>query len=87
MNSEDEYRPNSLNAQIARLTTLNENEANKSALYRAEIKESLVRMHAKLDLTNGRVNSLERDRWFHRGIAATLGVMSSALWQYVVGHK
>ena len=87
MTNDDDYRPNSLNAQIARLTALNENEAQKAALYRAEIKESLIRVHAKLDITNGRVNSLERDKWFHRGIAASIGVGASAAWQYIIGHK
>ena len=86
MNEED-YRPNSLNAQIARLTVMNENEAYKSALYRTEVKESLIRVHAKLDLTNGRVNALEREKWMHRGFAGAVGIGASAVWHWITKLK
>jgi hypothetical protein len=84
---DNDYRPNSLNAQIARLTALNENEAMKANVYRAEVKESLARLHSKLDFTNGRVNVLEREKWVHRGYVGAIGLAASAAWQWIVRHN
>lgn len=44
-----------------------------------EIKEQVYK-------TNGRVNDLERDRWYQRGVVASIGIGVSYLWNIITNR-
>lgn len=42
---------------------------------------------AEVKKTNGRVTTLENERWFQRGIASALAVIASLLWDLISGKR
>jgi SepF-like predicted cell division protein (DUF552 family) len=72
----EDYNPNSIDAVLARI------EANQKE-HTAILKET--RDEAKK--TNGRVTSLEQDKWYTRGVTAAVSVLAVAVWEYWKGGK
>lgn len=44
--------------------------------------QTLARIEAGVNKTNGRVNKLERERWFQRGAAAVIGAAFAGVVEY-----
>jgi hypothetical protein len=70
-----DFNPNSTDAILSRI------------LQRMEAQDmTLGRIESAVHKTNGRVNALERDRWYQRGIAAAIAVTAGCAWEYVKGR-
>lgn len=67
------YDPESQDAMFSRILEKLENQEHTLK----EIKDQVYK-------TNGRVNSLERDRWYQRGVVATIGIAASYFWQFII---
>jgi hypothetical protein len=65
------YDPSSENAMFAKI--LQKLDTQDSTL--SDIKGQVYK-------TNGRVDSLENDRWYQRGIVATIGLGASFVWSW-----
>ena len=66
------YDPSSENAMFAKiLQKLDTQDATLS-----EIKNQVYK-------TNGRVNAIENERWYQRGIVASIGVVASLVWSWI----
>ena len=70
------YDPNSTDAMLARIIQRLDNQ--DTILH--EIKEQVYK-------TNGRVNGLENDKWFQRGVVAVIGIIATALWNWISNPK
>ncbi len=69
------YDPESQDAMFSRILEKLDNQEHTLK----EIKEQVYK-------TNGRVNSLERDRWYQRGVVASIGVGASYLWHVITNR-
>lgn len=69
------YNPSSQDAMFARI--LEKLDAQDHTL--KEIKDQVYK-------TNGRVNELERDRWYQRGVVASIGIGVSYVWNIIVSR-
>lgn len=49
--------------------------------------ESLLRIERGQLETSSRVNSLERERWYQRGVTAAVSVIVVAAWDYFFSRK
>lgn len=66
------YDPSSENAMFAKiLQKLDTQDATLS-----EIKNQVYK-------TNGRVNAIENERWYQRGIVASIGIGASLVWSWI----
>ena len=70
-----QYRPHSADAMFSRILQRLDEMSGKLQ----EIKE-------QVSATNGRVTTLEREKWHQRGIVAGLSVAATALWQWFTGR-
>ena len=66
------FDPNSTDAVFARI--LQRLDAQDAALQRIE---------TGVNKTNGRVNSLERDKWYQRGVVATISVLAAGVFEFL----
>ena len=69
------------------------NERSQDAMF-ARILQRMDTQDATLEriekssmVTSGRLDSLERDRWYQRGVSAALSVMAAAAWDFFFGRK
>lgn len=69
------YDPNSTDAMLARIIERLDNQD----LILKDIKEQVYK-------TNGRVTGLEQDKWHQRGIVLGIGLVGSALWQWLTNR-
>jgi hypothetical protein len=67
-----DYNPHSIDAVLARI------EENQKA-HGAKL-DTIAEQAMK---TNGRVNDLEREKWYVRGVTATLAILASAAWEAI----
>jgi len=70
------YDPNSTDAMLARIIQRLDNQ--DTILH--EIKEQVYK-------TNGRVNGLEHEKWFQRGVVAVIGIIATAIWNWISNPK
>ena len=70
-----EFNPNSTDAVLARILTNQEEHTQKLREIRDEARK-----------TNGRVTSLERERWYQRGVVAAVAVVVTMAWDVVRGR-
>lgn len=70
------YDPNSADAMLARII---ERMDNQDVILR-EIREQVYK-------TNGRVLSLEQEKWFQRGVVAAIGFIAASVWNWLTGHR
>lgn len=63
------YDPVSQDAMFSRILEKLDNQDHTLK----EIKDQVTK-------TNGRVNDLERDRWYQRGVVASIGIGVSYVW-------
>jgi hypothetical protein len=70
------FDPNSDNAMFSRILT----ELKELKCDVQEIKEQVYK-------TNGRVTSLEHDKWTQRGIVLAIAVVASSLWEWFIKGK
>ena len=66
------YDPSSENAMFAKI--LEKLDTQNATL--SEIKNQVYK-------TNGRVNAIENERWYQRGIVASIGVVASLVWSWI----
>jgi len=69
------YDPSSQDSMFSRIMEKLENQDHALR----EIKEQVYK-------TNGRVNDLERDRWYQRGVVASIGIGVSYLWNIITNR-
>lgn len=69
------YDPSSQDSMFSRIMEKLENQDHALK----EIKEQVYK-------TNGRVNDLERDRWYQRGVVASIGIGVSYLWNIITNR-
>jgi hypothetical protein len=74
--SSGSFDPNSLDAVLGRLLQSAESQ-----------DKALARIEEAVNKTNGRVTSLERDKWYQRGIVAAIGVGAGVAWELVKPHS
>ena len=67
-----DFNPHSPDAMFARV--LSRLDAQDELLH--EIREGVQK-------TNGRVTALERERWYQRGIVATIAVLAGGAWEWM----
>lgn len=65
-----DFNPNSTDAMLARILA---NQEENGKILR-ETRDQVLR-------TNGRVNDLEREKWYVRGVTATIAVFAGAAWE------
>lgn len=70
------FDPNSDNAMFSRILT----ELKEMRYDVQDIKEQVYK-------TNGRVTSLEHDKWTQRGIVLAITVVASSIWEFFVRGK
>jgi len=70
------YDPNSADAMLARII---ERMDNQDVILK-EIREQVYK-------TNGRVSSLEQEKWFQRGVVAAIGFIAAAVWNWITSHR
>lgn len=71
MPNSGDFNPNSNDAVLSRI------------LQRMDAQDAqLARIEKGVNHTNERVNGLERDRWYQRGMVAAIGVVIAAAWDY-----
>jgi uncharacterized protein YoxC len=70
------FDPNSDNAMFSRILT----ELKEMRYDVQDIKEQVHK-------TNGRVTSLEHDKWTQRGIVLAITVVASSIWEFFVRGK
>jgi hypothetical protein len=70
--NDNEYRPMSTDAMFARILERLD-----------ELKADRTTDREQLDAQGSRITDLERDKWFQRGIAATVALMVGAAWQWI----
>jgi len=70
------FDPNSDNAMFSRILT----ELKELKCDVQDIKEQVYK-------TNGRVTSLEQDKWTQRGIVLAIAVVASSLWEWFIRGK
>lgn len=69
--NDNEYRPQSTDAMFARIcATLD------------ELKTDVKEIKGAQSLDAERVASLEREKWFNRGAAATIGIVAGGVWSW-----
>lgn len=49
--------------------------------------EALARIESASTTTSSRIDTLERERWYQRGVVAALSVIASASWEWFFGRK
>jgi hypothetical protein len=69
------YDPSSQDSMFSRIMEKLENQDHALK----EIKEQVYK-------TNGRVNDLERDRWYQRGVVASIGIGVSYVWNIITNR-
>ncbi len=47
------------------------------------IKETLSEMRDEARTTKGSVRALEQDKWYQRGVVATIAVIAAAVWDLI----
>lgn len=67
-----DFNPNSQDAMLARIIA-NQEEHGRML---KEVRDQAVK-------TNGRVTALEQEKWFVRGVTASIGLISGAAWEAV----
>lgn len=77
--SENNFNPNSIDTMLSKLLTKDEERAKQLDMLSKQIKEGFEEL-------DGRIGALERDKWYQRGVVATLAVAASSLWEYVKKH-
>jgi hypothetical protein len=71
----NEYNQNSIDATLSRI------------LQRLDSQDSmLVRIDAGVSKTNGRVDSLEREKWIQRGFVAACAALGATAVEWVKAH-
>lgn len=66
-----DYNPNSIDATLAKILANQEKHG-----------ETLVRIETQAAKTNGRVDALEHDKWYVRGVTATIGLLAPGAWEW-----
>lgn len=65
------FDPNSSDAMFAKI------------LQRLDTQDqTLARIETGVVKTNGRVTALERDKWYQRGVTATIGLLAGGAWEW-----
>lgn len=67
-----DFNPNSTDAVLAKILA-NQEEHGKL----------LSKVHEQAMRTNGRVTELEREKWYVRGVTATIALVAGAAWELV----
>lgn len=65
-----DFNPNSTDAMLAKILANQEEHGH----ILKETREQAIK-------TNGRVNDLEREKWYVRGVTATIAVFAGAAWE------
>jgi len=66
-----QFNPNSTDAMFARIMERLD-----------ELKATTDEIRDEAKHTNGRVTSLEKEKWYQRGVAATVAVLAGAVWEW-----
>ena len=84
----NDFNPNSMDSTFAMIIQRLDNQDKLAAEYRASLKEMiglqnviLQEIKAETKRTNGRVTSLENEKWFQRGYAAAAGAGLMISWE------
>jgi len=68
----EDYNPNSIDATLSKI------------IQRLDSQDTvLARIDAGVTKTNGRVNSLENDKWYQRGFTAAIGATAAVAVEWV----
>lgn len=85
-----DYNPNSTDSTFAMIIQRLDSQDRTAAEYRASLKEAICRQEkmlqeikAQTEKTNGRVNTLEQERWYQRGMVAAFALAVTMVWEYV----
>jgi hypothetical protein len=74
MNDNHEFRPNSQDAMFARIL-------EKLDDLKADTRE----IRTDQATISERVSVIEREKWFVRGVTATIGVIAGGVWTWISG--
>lgn len=85
--SESPFNPYSKDAQFATIIEKLKNQDKDSLLFRTSQMEYNARIEALIMLQNGRVRTLERDKWLQRGFVTAISLLATAAWQLWVSRK
>lgn len=75
----DNFNPNSLDSMLSQLLT-------KDQQHEKQMRELSEQIKVGFEKIDGRIGVLERDKWYQRGVVATLAIAASSLWEYAKRH-
>jgi hypothetical protein len=83
MSSTPDYDPNSINAVLSRMETLQKEDSLKLEA----IKQRLVKGDERMDKQEERIQKLERWKYYVAGFSAAVGFALSLAWEWFTGKK
>lgn len=85
-----DFNPNSTDSVFAMIIQRLDNQDKTAAEYRSSLKEAISRQEkmlqeikAQTEKTNGRVDALEQERWYQRGMVAAFALTITMIWEYL----
>ncbi len=72
LSSDTDYNPKSFDAMLAQILQRMDSQ-----------DESLARIETGVEKTNGRVTTLEHEKWYQRGFVSAISILTSAVWHWI----